>query len=74
MEDGNINVDVYCQLVEKAGSSLMFTLEVDDLPNIDEAEKIIRARLMTGGKKVTVWDVMGVMFYINSQNRIARGL
>ncbi len=70
MSDVNKNVDVLCQVVEPVGNSLMITLEIDDLPNIAEAEKIVKARLMAGGKKVTVWDVMGVMFYINAQNRL----
>ncbi len=70
MSDINKNVDVLCQVVEPVGNSLMITLEIDDLPNIAEAEKIVKARLMAGGKKVTVWDVMGVMFYINAQNRL----
>jgi len=72
MADANENVDVLCQVVEKAGSSLMVTLEIDDLPDVDKAETLVKARLMAGGNKVTVWDVMGVMFYINAQNRLIK--
>jgi len=69
MPDANVNVDVYCQMIERVGNSLIFTLEIDDLPDIDEAEKVARDRLSVGGKKVTVWDVGGVMAYINAANK-----
>lgn len=65
-------IDVWCQGVEKIGNSLIFTLEIDDLPDIEEAEKLVRARLAVG-KKVNVWDVAGVMFYINRANRMIEG-
>ena len=62
-------IDVWCQGIERVGNSLFFTLEIDDLPNIEEAEKIARAAL-AAGKKVDVWKVAGVMFYINRINRL----
>jgi len=61
-------IDVWCQGVEKMGNSLLFTLEIDDLPNVDEAEALVRKRL-EAGKKVNVWDVVVIMCYINRQNR-----
>ncbi len=76
MPDENVNVDVYCRNMErigKVGGSLIITLEIDDLPDAEEAEKMARARLNVGGKKVTVWDVGGVMGYINVANRMIRG-
>lgn len=75
MQDANVNVDVYCKNVErigKVGGSLIITLEIDDLPDAEEAEKMVRARLDVGGAKVTVWDVGGVMGYINAANRARR--
>ncbi len=62
-------IDVWCQGVEKMGNSLIFTLEIDDLPNIEEAEELVRKRLQAG-KKVNVWDVAGIMFYINRTNKL----
>ncbi len=62
-------IDVWCQGVERMGNSLIFTLEIDDLPNVEEAEVLIRKRL-EAGKKVNVWDVAGIMFYINRQNKL----
>ncbi len=56
--DANVNVDVYCRNLErigKEGGSLIITLEIDDLPDAEEAEKMARARLNVGGAKVTVW-------------------
>lgn len=73
MADANESVDVYCHVVEKVENSLMFTLEIDDLPDVDEAEKMVKARLMAGGKKVTALDVIGVMSYIYVQNRLMKG-
>ena len=75
MNDTNVNVDVYCRNLErigKEGGSLIITLEIDDLPDAEEAEKMARARLNVGGAKVTVWDVGGVMGYINVANRTRR--
>ena len=42
MQDANVNVDVYCRNIErigKEGGSVIFTLEIDDLPDAEEAEK-----------------------------------
>lgn len=75
MQDANVNVDVYFRNLERIGKvngSLIITLEIDDLPDAEEAEKMVRARLDVGGKKVTVWDVGGVMGYINVANRTRR--
>lgn len=72
MADANENVDVYCQVVERVGTSLFLTLEIDDLPNAEEAEEMAKKRLMVGGNKVTVWDVCGIMAYINAANRVRR--
>ncbi len=75
MPDANVNVDVYCRNLErigKVGGSVIFTLEIDDLPDAEEAEKMLRKRLDVGGSKVTVWDVGGVMAYINAANRARR--
>ena len=75
MADANVNVDVYCKNIErigKVGGSVIFTLEIDDLPDAEEAEKLLRKRLDVGGSKVTVWDVGGVMAYINAANRARR--
>lgn len=72
MADVNVNVDVYCRNIErigKEGGSVIFTLEIDDLPDAEEAEKLLRKRLNVGGEKVTCWDVGGVMAYINATNR-----
>lgn len=62
-------IDVWCQGVEVMGNSLIFTLEIDDLPNIEEAKKLVDERLKAG-KKVNCWDVAGIMFYINRQNKL----
>ena len=62
-------IDVWCQGVEVMGNSLIFTLEIDDLPNIQEAKKFVDERLKAG-KKVNCWDVAGIMFYINRQNKL----
>jgi len=62
-------IDVWCQGVERMGNSLIFTLEIDDLPNIEEAEKLVETRLQAGNK-VNCWDVAGIMFYINRQNKL----
>ena len=73
--DANVNVDVYCRNLErigKVGGSVIFTLEIDDLPDAEDAEKMLRKRLDVGGAKVTVWDVGGVMAYINATNRARR--
>lgn len=73
--DANVNVDVYCKNVERIGEkggSVIFTLEIDDLPDAVEAEELLRKRLDVGGSKVTVWDVVGVMSYINAANRARR--
>lgn len=75
MADANVNVDVYCKNIERIGKvngSVIFTLEIDDLPDAEEAEKLLRKRLDVGGSKVTVWDVAGVMGYINATNRARR--
>lgn len=75
MSDANVNVDVYCRNIERIGKvngSVIFTLEIDDLPDAEEAEKMLRKRLDVGGSKVTVWDVGGVMAYINAANRARR--
>ena len=75
MADTNVNVDVYCRNLErigKVGGSVIFTLEIDDLPDAEDAEKMLRKRLDVGGAKVTVWDVGGVMAYINATNRARR--
>lgn len=63
-------IDVWCQGVERIDNSLIFTLEIDDLPDVEEAEKLVRARLMAGGKRVVAWDVVGVMVYINRANKM----
>ena len=62
-------IDVWCQGVERMDNSLIFTLEIDDLPNVDEAEALVRKRL-EAGKKVNMWDVIVIGFYINRQNRL----
>ena len=71
MPDENMNVDVYCQGVERVANSIFISLEVDDLPNAGEVEKWLKARLMAGNK-VTAWDVVISMFYINAQNRLTK--
>lgn len=75
MLNENVNIDVYCRNIErigKKGGSVIFTLEIDDLPDAEEAEKLLRKRLVVGGAKVTVWDVGGIMAYINVQNRLIK--
>ncbi len=72
MPDENLNVDAYLLNMEKVGKSLVFTIELDDLPDVDKAEQIVRARLMAGGQKITILDMIGVFLYINTQNRIVR--
>ena len=62
-------IDVWCQGVERIENSLIFTLEIDDLPDIEGAEKLVRERLKAG-KKVNMWDVIVIGFYINRQNRL----
>lgn len=68
----NKTIDVYCQGHERVGTSMFFTLEIDDLPDPEEAEKIVKERLSVGGKKVQAWDVAYIMFYINRKNREIR--
>jgi len=62
-------IDVWCQGVERIENSLIFTLEIDDLPDIEAAEKLVRERLKAG-KKVNMWDVIGIGFYINRANKL----
>lgn len=62
-------IDVWCQGVERMDNSLIFTLEIDDLPDIEGAEELVRKRL-EAGKKVNMWDVIVIGFYINRQNRL----
>lgn len=62
-------IDVWCQGVEMIGNSIIFTIEIDDLPNIEEARKLVETRLKAG-KKVNMWDVIGIGFYINRTNKL----
>tara|TARA_Y100000310_G_C20207780_1_gene589878 strand:+ start:238 stop:462 length:225 start_codon:yes stop_codon:yes gene_type:complete len=72
MADANENIDVYCRQIEKVGNALFITLEVDDLPDVDEAKKVAEARLKVGGPKINIWDNIGFLLYVNGQNRIIR--
>lgn len=75
MQDANVNVDVYCRNIErigKVGGSVLITLEIDDLPDAEKAEEMLKTRLKLGGPKVTCWDVGGVMGQINLMNRARR--
>ncbi len=72
MPDANDLIDVYCDVMVRDGKSIFITLEFDDLPHPDEAEKLIKERLRVGGNKVTIKDVMAFCGYINIQNRITR--
>lgn len=65
-------VDVYCQGYERVGNSIFFTLEIDDLPDPEEAEEMIKTRLSLGDKKVRIWDLAYIAFYINRINRKIR--
>ena len=51
--------------------SVGILLDFDGLEDPDEAVKWIMSRVVLG-KQVTIWDVLAVILFINSANRIKK--